>query len=58
MNKNLTVGKLIEILKKYPEDLSVWGFDEGGDYALTEHDVNYWSCNDDELGFWEAIIIG
>ena len=56
--KGLTVGELIEILEKYPKDLEVWGEDEGGNYKLTEQDVNYYSYNEDSLGFYEMLVIG
>lgn len=54
---NLTVGKLIEILKRYPKNLEVWCVDDGNEYRITEQDINHWSYKD-SLGFYDAITIG
>lgn len=60
--KRLTVGKLIEFLSQFDENLEVYMWTEGGMEELEENDVSYWNNEEDVARygeeFCEGILIG
>lgn len=45
----MTVGELIELLRRFPQDADVVAFDAGEDFsAMTEKGVNY-----EERNYWD-----